>query len=104
MRYEDADLPDGMASVTVSHKYGSSTIKTIVSTDGVNVTMPLADFIDAVKKEIGSVTWVMKNATFEKRLDEAVDLVVRNMKREVRPAFAKFRQWVNERGLKVRRG
>jgi hypothetical protein len=68
--------------VTISRYWNKPFIKVVVTNDDISLSIPLVDFIDAVKKEIGSVRWIIKNETFEYILDKAVKVVIEKVKEE----------------------
>jgi len=48
----------------------------------IGLSVNFEDFVEALKEEVGSVTWTFKKATFEKQLDEAITRVVSKIKEE----------------------
>ena len=68
--------------VTISRYWNKPFIKVVVTNDDISLSIPLVDFIDAVKKEIGPVRWIIKNETFEHILDKAVKVVIEKVKEE----------------------
>ena len=44
--------------------------------------MNMDDFIMAFKEEIGSVTWVITQKEFEKRIDKAILKIIQGIKEE----------------------
>ena len=68
--------------VTISRHWNKPFIKVVVTDEDISLTITMDDFIDAVKKEIGSVRYVVKDETFEHRLNEAVKTVLEKVKEE----------------------
>jgi hypothetical protein len=68
--------------VTVSRMWNHPKITTLVSNEGIALSMDMEDFSQALKTEIGAVTWVFTKAEFEKRLDEAILKIVAGIKEE----------------------
>lgn len=68
--------------VTISRYWNKPSIGVVVTDQSISLSITLDDFIDAVKKEIGSVRWVVKDETFEARLDKAVKTVLEKVKEE----------------------
>jgi uncharacterized protein YggL (DUF469 family) len=54
----------------------------LTSTGGISLSMNLEDFQVALIKEIGSIRWTFKQATFEKKVDEAIKRVINGIKQE----------------------
>jgi hypothetical protein len=55
---------------------------TFLNNSEISLSIPLDDFVFALKKEIGSVRWVVKQSTFESMLDDAVKKVVLGVQEE----------------------
>jgi hypothetical protein len=70
------------SAITISRKWDNPEIKTILDSDGISVSIDLADFISALKSEIGSVATIVTKETFSKRFDDAVYVVLEGMKEE----------------------
>ena len=68
--------------VTISRHWNKPFIKVVVTDEDISLTITMDDFIDAVKKEIGSVRWIIKDETFEYRLDKAVKVAIERIKEE----------------------
>lgn len=68
--------------VTISRHWNNPLIKIAVTNEDISLSITLDDFINAVKQEIGSIRWVVKNETFGYRLDLAVKRVVDKVKEE----------------------
>ena len=68
--------------VTISRNWNNPNIKVTVTDSDISLSMTMDDFIEAVKKEIGSVRWVVKDDTFEFRLLKAVKTVLEKVKEE----------------------
>ena len=68
--------------VTISRYWKNPKITTSISTEGISIQMNMEDFITALKQEIGSVTWVVTQKTFNERLDIAIEKVLAGMKEE----------------------
>ena len=70
--------------VGVTRKYGKKqTEMNVYGKDengtAVSVSMPLDDFVDALIKEVESVTWVFTQKEFERRMLAAKEVVVKEM-------------------------
>lgn len=68
--------------VTISRYWNQPYIKINVTDESISLSISMDDFLSAVKKEIGSVRWVVKDETFEYRLDKAVRSVLEKIKEE----------------------
>ncbi len=68
--------------VTISRHWNKPYIQVNVTDESISLSITLDDFLSAVKKEIGSVRWVVKDETFELRLDKAVKSVLEKIKEE----------------------
>jgi hypothetical protein len=72
-------------AVTVSRKWHSPKITTVITRQDISLTMDMDDFIKALKTEIetaGGVTWTFKKATFEAMVDSAVEKILYGIKEE----------------------
>ena len=72
--------------VGISRKYGEKQTEMNVygKAEGgtaVSVSMPLDDFVDALIKEVDSVTWVFTQKEFERRMQAAKETVLDEMKK-----------------------
>ena len=81
-------MPKGIY-VTISRHWNSPKITTTITDEEIGLQMDMEDFRKALKSElgnlipfrealkekIGSVTWVMKKATIDKRIDEGIDAI-----------------------------
>lgn len=70
------------SEVTISRHWSHPKIHVTVSTEGISLQISIEDFISALIKEIGPVTWVVTSLQFRKRVDEAVIVVLEKMKEE----------------------
>jgi len=68
--------------VTIMRKWNYPQIFINITDDEINISMPLEAFMQAVKTEIGSVTWTFSKETFNSNFNNAVGKVVSSMKRE----------------------
>lgn len=68
--------------VTISRHWNNPKITTTISPEGISLQMEMADFVSALKQEIGKVTWVFTQTEFEKRVDAAVATVLEGVKEE----------------------
>jgi hypothetical protein len=68
--------------VTISRKWDNPKINTWVTGEEIGIKMDMADFVTALKQELGSVTWTFKKDTFDKQLDAAILNVIQGMKDE----------------------
>lgn len=72
--------------VTVSRKWNNPQIYINVTSEEIELSMSLDDFIVALADEIGSVALTVRDATFRKKLNEAATRVVSGIKDESRKA------------------
>ena len=70
------------ACVTVSRKWNNPKITTTVDAEGITLKIDLADFVEAVKREIGPITLVFKQDTFFGLMDSAIEKVIAGIKDE----------------------
>ena len=68
--------------VTISRKWNRPEISITVDNAGIELRMELADFISALKEELGSVAFVIKKSTLAGRIDVAVDSIISSVKAE----------------------
>lgn len=68
--------------ITISRYWNNPQIKIVVTNESMTLSMPLDDFVDAVYQEIGSVRWIVRDATFEARMLQAVKNVIAKVKKE----------------------
>jgi hypothetical protein len=110
--------------VTISRYWNSPKITTSVSKESISLSMDMEDFISALKTEIGfspviegepqeilaklkaevgSVTWVFKDETFENQLTAAFNKVVKESKidTQVETAIMSVLEKVKEESIKV---
>jgi Leu/Phe-tRNA-protein transferase len=71
-----------MFEVTTSRKWHEPEVRTVIDNKEIALSVSLKDFITALKIEIGSVRWVVKQGTFETMLDEAVQRVLLGVQEE----------------------
>jgi glutamate mutase epsilon subunit len=69
-------------TLTISRHWHKPTIHTTVTPAGIAITIPLEDFILAVKQEIGSVAMTFTRATFSAQLDAAIFNALEKIKEE----------------------
>jgi len=68
--------------VTILRKWNNPTIYHLVNSDRIELSLPLEEFMDLVKKEIGSVAWTFTRRGFSKKVDKALFRVIEYIKRE----------------------
>jgi hypothetical protein len=68
--------------VTISRYWHNPQIMTVIWKDGISLTMNMPDFVEALKKEIGSVTWTLRDKTFEQKIDLAISNILSKIKEE----------------------
>ena len=68
--------------VTISRKWNNPLIKTTICNHAISLEMDMDDFTEALKQEIGKITWVFKKETFDKILDEAIQRIISEVKKE----------------------
>lgn len=68
--------------LTITKKWHQPTFTYRIASEDMSAEVDLDDFIKALKAEIGSVTWTLKQASFEKQLDQAVADVLSGIKAE----------------------
>lgn len=59
---------------------GNPVITAFVQDDKARISIPLDEFKKLLVQEIGSVTWVVKDATFEARINTAFENIIRGVK------------------------
>lgn len=70
------------AAVTISKKWHNPWINITIDTEGIELRMSMDDFREALKREVGSITWVFKKETFDSQLDAAITRVISGIKEE----------------------
>lgn len=68
--------------LSIIRKWSHPEIRMWVSNKEIGMAMDLSQFIDSVKKEMGSVTWVFTEAEFNRRFDKAVETVIEEVKKQ----------------------
>jgi C-terminal processing protease CtpA/Prc len=68
--------------LTISRKWHNPQIEVAISNEGINLKMDMADFKEALKREIGSITWTFRKETFNQMLDEAITKIISGIKEE----------------------
>ena len=68
--------------LTISRYWNNPQIETIITNDSIGLSIGLNDFAAALTKEIGSVMWTFKQATFEKQVSNAIQVVLSKIKEE----------------------
>lgn len=68
--------------ITISRKWHSPHITTVVTDESISLSIDLEDFVKALIKEIGSVALVFTGKSFEKKLKKAVENVIEGVKEE----------------------
>ena len=68
--------------VTISKKWNNPQISIMIGVEGIELKMSMDDFREALKQEVGSITWTFKKATFESALDAAIIRVLSGIKEE----------------------
>jgi hypothetical protein len=68
--------------LTISRKWHNPQINTVINTEGIELSIPLDDFIQAVIQELGPVTWMFKDATFQSKLNSSINNVLQGIKEE----------------------
>ena len=73
-----------MTRITISKYWNNPRIAVnlIVTDKSISVQVSLNSFIRALKQEIGSVTLIVKQNSFEQKVDAAVREVIRKIKEE----------------------
>lgn len=66
--------------VCLYKRKGNPIITAFVQDDKARISLPLDEFKKLLIQEIGSVTWVVKDATFEAKINTAFDNIVRGIK------------------------
>lgn len=73
--------------IEISRRWGKEKIEIKIFSQGetddnkiISVSMDLADFAEALKKEVGSVTFTLTNAGFSKKIDAAIDNILIELK------------------------
>lgn len=68
--------------VTIMRRWNHPQINITLDEDGISIKMDLNDFLAALQKEIGKVTWTFTESTFAQQFTNAVNNVLTAMKRE----------------------
>ena len=68
--------------LTVSRKWNNPKIRTRIDHEGIDVSIELQDFLAALVQELGPVTWVFTDRTFQVKFDAAVARVLSGIKEE----------------------
>jgi hypothetical protein len=68
--------------ITISRHWDHPKIQTSVSNKDINLEMELDDFVTALKREIGSVTWIFRDKTFSEQIEKAKEIVLSKVKEE----------------------
>jgi hypothetical protein len=68
--------------VTISRHWSRPEITTRIDNEHISLQIDLADFIKALKQEIGSVTFVFTQKEFESRLDKSIENILSKVKEE----------------------
>ena len=68
--------------VSVGRKWNNPEIYHTVNQQGIDLSIKLEDFIEALKTEMGSVTWTVTKAQFSQQVDDAVRQVILDIKME----------------------
>lgn len=71
-----------MENVTITRYWHNPEIITYINDREISLSVALDDFIKALIQEIGSVTLVVKQETFENRVNKAKDTVLKRIKEE----------------------
>lgn len=66
--------------VCLYKRKGQPIITAFVTGDEAEISMSLDDFKAELLKEIGQVTWIILDKTFQEKVDNAFDEVVRGIK------------------------
>lgn len=65
--------------IEISRKWHNPAVQINIGQDGMWEKMKLEDFKKALVKEIGSVRWTVKQATFEAQVNQAFDRVIKEI-------------------------
>ena len=68
--------------ITISRYWNNPRILNVVWGDGIAMSIDVEGFKAALKKEISSVKWVIRKATFENMVDNAFNAVITKIKEE----------------------
>lgn len=68
--------------ITISKYWNHPKIQTSINNKEINMEMELDDFIEALKREIGSVTWIFRDKTFSEQIEKAKEIVLSKVKEE----------------------
>lgn len=71
-----------MNKITITRKWNNPEIHHKVDIDGINLSVSLESFIEALCLEIGPVAWVFTEKAFRAKFDEAVSRVIAGIKEE----------------------
>ena len=68
--------------ITVSRKWNNPQIKTVLSIEGIALSMDIGDFKTALLKEMGSPLTMVTGGQLSGRIDKAVDNIISGIKEE----------------------
>lgn len=68
--------------VVISKQWDNPLIHVRVTNKEISLGISLEDFIEAIKQEVGSVRWIVKDSTFNLKLDTAVKSILEKIKVE----------------------
>lgn len=75
--------------VTISRKWHNPKIKITVDTDGIELCMEIADFVAALKAELGSPAFIIKKKTLAEKIDAGVASIICGIKQESNKVIGK---------------
>lgn len=70
------------ANIVISRHWNNPKISIVVDAQHIGITMPLDDFLEALKAEIESVTWTFRKETFDAQFDDAAERAIEKIKGE----------------------
>lgn len=68
--------------ITISRHWDNPEIMTTLSMEGIALQIDLPDFMEALIRELGPITWVWTDKQFRGKMDVAVKEVLEKIKQE----------------------
>jgi hypothetical protein len=68
--------------VTITRQWHAPQITTRITNEEISVSVALPDFLEALTRELGPVTWVFTDRAFKVKFDAAVERVLQGIKDE----------------------
>ena len=68
--------------ITISRYWNNPKISTTISMEGIALQSDLDDFVEAIIREIGPITWIVTEKQFREKVSTAVHKVTEMIKEE----------------------